>query len=165
MKTKMVIEKREVIKPERSYSSGLANITGILVSGALIAYFLIMRAFNLHEVLGLRYLNFVILLTGILIAFTTYKKKNKAEGIDYLTGLKMGFQITSVAIIPFAIFIGIYLSIDHHFMEYLKVHAFYGGFLTPGLSAIGILMEGHASGAIMTFMAMQYFKANNDRET
>jgi membrane-associated HD superfamily phosphohydrolase len=165
MKTKMIIEKKEVIKSERSYSSVLANITGVSVSAALIGYFLIMRAFNLHEVLWLRYLNFVILLIGLVIAFITYKKKNKAQGIDYLTGLKIGFQITSISTTLFAIFIGIYLSIDHHFMEYLKSHAFYGSFLTPGLSAIGILMEGHASGAIMTFMAMQYFKANNDTET
>ena len=144
-----------------SYPFGLCMRISLVLSITLIAYFSVMRYFNLHEILSFRYFNFVFLFIGILIAFYQYRKKYSNTGIDYFLGLKMGFHISLMAVIPFAIFMEIYLEIDKNFMSLIKSDADYGSFLTPIVTAGSLLFEGLGSGLIITFITIQYFKKSN----
>lgn len=132
---------------------------GLLTCMALVAYFLLMKLFNLHMVLELRLFNFVILTGGICLGI--YKLKHELrEGEYYLQGLAQGFLIAVVAVTCFASFFVLYLLFfDHELLEHIR-NAF-----SPNLTYINIMsvfialiMEGFASGAIISFCVMQYFK-------
>lgn len=132
--------------------------TGLAVFGGLVLYFFAMSALNLVTILELRGLNFFIILAGILYAIGNIRKR-KGEEFDYFEGLAIGFLTTLYSVIPFAAFIFIYLwQINPSFMEYIRENSMFGTYLTPSLAAFSILAEGIASGAIISFIAMQYFK-------
>lgn len=160
MKTQKLAHKTEL--KIFSEESALCYKTGFLVAASLIGFFFLMKAIGFYEILGLRYLNVIFLLTGIIIAFSSYRSKKESDNeIDYLTGLKMGMHITFAAAIPFAIFMAIYLNIDKNFMIYIQQNAMFGEYLSPLSAAVATLLEGAASGVIITFMVMQYFKKNS----
>lgn len=160
MKTQKIIHKN-IDSKTSSYESTLSNWAGLSVLMSLIVFFIVMKLVGLFEVLELRYFNFIFLLSGILIAFYNYRKKNSVQGIDYLSGLRMGLRISLIAVLPFAIFMGIYLKVDEGFMNYVKENAEFGRYLSPGIVSGVIAIEGIASGVITTFIAMQYFKRND----
>jgi hypothetical protein len=152
------IEHKQYERKVRSYENALCNWAGALTSLSLIVFFLVMKAVGLNQVIEFRYLNIAFLITGILGTYYNYRKKVDSEGIEYFTGLKMGLRITLTAIIPFAIFMAIYLKIDTGFMHYIREVAPFGRYLTP-INAAGVVgVEGFISGGITSFMAMQYFK-------
>lgn len=159
MKAQIILkEGKSAEETSEVYSVHLCNWCGLVVSLGLISFFLLMKGLNLHEILALRYLNFLFLFAGIIFVLYQYQKKNATKGVDYFTGLKMGIRISLLAVIPFAIFMGIYLVVDENFMNYIKHTADFGNYLTPGLAAGSILVEGVSSGVIITYMSMQYFK-------
>lgn len=136
----------------------LSTVVGALVSVSLIGFFLIMKAVGLAEVPSLRYFNFVFMAAGILSAFTYYKRKYSPGGLDYLFGLRLGIRITLTAIIPFAVFMFIYLKMDRGFMEFIINNADYGRYLNPLNAAAMIGFEGFVSGALVSYITMPYFK-------
>lgn len=160
MKTQRIIHKN-IDNKANSYESTLSTWAGLFVLMSLVVFFIVMKVVGLYEVLELRYFNFILLLSGILTAFYNYRQKLSVHGIDYLTGLRMGLHISLIAVLPFAIFMGVYLKIDEGFMNYVKEYAEFGRYLSPGIVSGVIAIEGIASGAITTFIAMQYFKRND----
>ena len=157
MKTYKLTQKRSADEIY-SFESLLCNLTGVIVSLLLVSFFLIMRTFGWYQVLELRYFNVLILFAGIHSALLSYRNRISPEGIDYLKGLKMGLRISLTAIIPFAIFMAIYLKIDTNFMNYIIQNGEFGKYLTPGRAAGVIGFEGFVSGAIVTYIIMPYFK-------
>jgi hypothetical protein len=151
-------QKREKREARESYIISLSNWCGIAVAASLIGFFLVMRALNLHEILVLRYFNFLFLGGGILAAYLIYRKKYNYKGIKYLTGIKMGMHVCLVGLIPFCIFMGIYLSADTGFMEYIQHHAAFGKFMTPIPAAAAVFMEAFATSSVLTLSLMQLLK-------
>ena len=144
-------------KPDLSIAS-ICNGTGILTCTCLIGYFFLMSAFKLQEVLALRAFNFFILLGGILWAFRLYIKATEENKIDYFAGLKIGIRVVFTAVVPFAIFMAIYLVYDGHLMYVIKENTGIGDYLNPLTIAGAVCIEGLGSGMIITFIAMQYYK-------
>jgi len=138
---------------------------GIFTALGLILYFSIMRLFNLHLVLGLHYFNAVILFFGL--RYVLKHLKNIKGEIKYLEGLKSGLLVTIIALVIFNGFMIIYETlIDPAFLTYLQERITFGGGTISKTGTVvniaGIIsIEGMASGFIMTFALMQYYK--NDR--
>jgi pheromone shutdown protein TraB len=146
------VEERATSVHKISVKSGLAVLGGLLV------YFFAMSATGLLHVVELRVFNFVFLLAGILYSINKIKNKRGAE-FNYFEGLAAGFLTTLYAVIPFAAFIFVYLwKINPHFMQYINESVALGKYLNPALAAHAVLVEGIISGAVMTFISMQYFK-------
>ncbi len=160
MKTERLIHKKTDDKILSSYESVLCTWAGLLVSVALVGFFLLMKILGLYEVLWLRYFNALFMLGGLLLTFFNYRNKMSPEGISYLTGIRMGLRVTLTAVIPFAVFMAIYLRMDPSFMEYIIKNGEFGEWLTPGRAAGMVGLEGFAGGAIMTYIVMPYFKSN-----
>ena len=133
----------------------------VLVFSGFMGYFLIMRSVGLHEVFMLRYLNALFLLAGILLAIHSYKKNMKGA-VNYKKGLKMGMFITLTAVIPFAVFIYLYLNIDDGFLSLVEKNTEFREFISPGTVAGFICLEGLCSGSIITFIVMQFFKKKRE---
>jgi hypothetical protein len=136
--------------------------TGALVFCGFMGYFLVMRAIGLHEVFMLRYLNAFFLMAGIALAMYSYKNSMK-ENVDYKKGLQMGMFITLVAVLPFAVFIFLYLNIDDGFLNLVEKDVQLREFVTPATVAGFICLEGVCSGSIITFIVMQYFRKKHEK--
>jgi hypothetical protein len=133
--------------------------TGLLISVTLIAYFFLMKALNLAQVVELRFFNFVIIAAGICYAIN-YAKQHLHEQEFYLKGLAQGMIVTAVTVTSFALFMTIYLTyFDQPLMQEISKRVPYSGSLDGMIIFVSIFMEGMASGAIITFAAMQYFKS------
>jgi hypothetical protein len=161
LKTNVDEKKSDLIKSD---IFGLCTTMGTIVFLCLLTYFIIMRSIGLYALFALRDFNSVFLMGGIFIALSLYSKIIKGK-IEYATGLKIWIRVTLTAVIPFALFIYFYLITDESFMALLKAKlnvgeytGFLGEYMTPGIAAGIICLEGILSGIIITFIAMQYLK-------
>jgi hypothetical protein len=133
-------------------------LAGLLTSLGLVAYFMIMKAFGLAHIIELRFFNFVIMAVGICTGIV-YLKNRTQEHEFYLKGLAEGMIITVVAVVSFAIFMTVYLTtVDRVLMHEISTRVPYTGTMDGMVIFVSIFMEGMASGAIITFAAMQYLK-------
>ena len=139
--------------------SELSFGVGIIGCVSFILYFCVMAWSNFHEILLLRSLNFVILLCCILFALKLHSGAIHSK-IDYFTGLSIGIGTTLFAVLPFTLFLTLYLFVDVHFMAVIQQSSGIGKFLNPITAAGSVCIEGLSSGTIITFIAMQYFKSN-----
>jgi hypothetical protein len=137
---------------------------GIYSGLGLIFYFVIMRLFNLHHIMELHYVNILVLFIGLRYAI---KQIISIKGeIKYFEGLKSGIVVTIISLVIFNIFMVLYETIiDPSFLDFLKENIHLGkGFSTQEtiFNVMGILtIEGLSSGFIMTFILMQYYKAES----
>jgi len=128
---------------------------GVMALG-LVVYFLLMKLLGLGNIVELRFLNFFIILIGIRLFILRLKRENNGS-LDYLHALGYGFVVAAITSILFSAFMFIYLSyIDPGLMHYIEAHQPFGEYLTPGSAAIVLILEGGASGAIISFVLAQY---------
>jgi hypothetical protein len=87
---------------------------GLLIAVVLIAYFLILKLFGLHEYPILSAFNGVIYGAGILMAIKTYKADTGK--FKYEEGFQIGFLCGAMATLIFTAFMAIYIfMIDTEF--------------------------------------------------
>lgn len=138
--------------------------TGLVTSLALLAYFFIMQALGLSHIIELRIFNFLILATGICYGINKLKSEEHEDDF-YLKGLAEGIVITAVSLVPFALVISLYLEyFNASLMDYIRESVAMGEFINGFVIFFVIAMEGLASGAVITFCAMQYFKIDEKVE-
>jgi hypothetical protein len=131
---------------------------GLITSLCLVAYFMIMKALGLAQIIELRFFNILIMALGICYGIVRLKHRTE-EHEFYLKGLGEGMIITVTAVVTFAIFMTFYLTqIDQPLMHEISQRAPYSGTMDGMVIFVSIFMEGMASGAIITFAAMQYLK-------
>jgi hypothetical protein len=143
----------------------LAIKVGLLTSLCLIAYFLLMNYLNLIQIIELRALNFLILGLSLFLAFRYYQAKTKRK-MAYLQGLLFGLSATAFSVVPFALFMGVYFGwIDQSLLTKLKDNApVLGAYISPVKIACATAFEGIASGMVISFGLMQYFKNDSPHE-
>jgi hypothetical protein len=133
---------------------------GLYTALGFIFYFLAMKVIGQETNLWLRTLNFIILGAGVYMLFRRmYGKKH--TNYSYFDGLKMGFVLSVVAVVAFAIFLALYVTfVDPTFISVLESSQIWGNDLQLEEAAFAIILEGLASGAIISFTWMQWFKRN-----
>ena len=136
------------------------KVSGI-VSLALIAFFLVMKLLKLNTIVELRFLNLVIMLFGVRYILL-HRRAENAGKLEYLKGMITGFFTAFIAAIFFAVFIFLYLNLDPSFMQYLQNTQPFGNYLTPASASLLTVIEGTASGAIITFMLMHTLNKDSD---
>jgi len=129
---------------------------GLLTSLALIVYFLSMKFFGLEKNFYMRFLNFLILIVAI---FLLIKKEMKKPEATYFSTLINGISMTVVTVLTFLLFLAIYIKVfDPSFIEILEASKIWGNELSVAQASIAIFIEGMASGLVITFAWLQYFK-------
>jgi hypothetical protein len=138
---------------------------GLITAASLIIYFLVMNYLNFMNSSIAWGLNFIILWAGINLAYRFYRLKTKLN-VDYFPGLILGGITTAASVIPYVIFVFIWFSqSDAALMSILKSNnLFMGEQITPMKAAGSTMIEGICSGAIISFMMMQYFKSGFRRK-
>lgn len=134
---------------------------GLIIAGSLIAYFLILRVFDLHNNAWLRMANGLFMATGIFFSIRYYKSKYNSE-FTYVDGFKTGLLTGFIATGTFIVFMAIYMfHLDKEFPETILKKWFDNTGQGAGLLIIIILIEGLASTAVLTLTCMQIFKKSN----
>lgn len=146
---------------EKKSSTNLYKVAGITAL-ILIAFFMIMKFLNLVTIVELRFVNFFFLL--LAVRYMLLAKRAESDGkLEYLSGMVTGFMTALMSSLFFAIFIFLYLSyIDTGLMQFIIETQPFGNYLSPGAAAIIIILEGVASGAILSFAMMHLFNRDNN---
>lgn len=136
---------------------------GLLTTVALIVYFIIMDLLGLTHITALHFLNGIIMAIGIVMAIRAYKRSMHGR-IGYFSGLGTGVITAIVGTVLFAVFVVLYVNIGSgELLKTLAAEPYIGERVntTPGIVIFSVLMlEGVISGALMSFIAMQYFKSD-----
>lgn len=131
--------------------------TGLQIFACVGVFFLIIYFLGLGEITELRYFNI-----AIVIFFTNrLAKKNarKREGNGYLQNLFSLFAANAVSVILSILgFVAFILLYDPHYLETLSSSFLWGGDLNLVAACLGLLLEGMAGAAVMSFSVMQYWK-------
>ncbi|RAV28124.1 DUF4199 domain-containing protein [Sinomicrobium soli] len=131
---------------------------GIVTALVLIAYFLIVRLFDLHENIWLRLFNGCIVAYGIY-ASIRFKRLVQREQFDYFSGAMTGLSTGFVATVLFVGFMAVYMfHLDPKFPESIMNTWIKGHNQGPGMLLFILGIEGFASSVILTLAFMQKFK-------
>ena len=168
--TTPIIEKKEgeaiPYSPVSEVSIQSVGIKEGLITGmSLIIYFLVMHYFNFMDSAIAWGVNFIILWSGIYLAYRHYRLKTKLN-VDYFPGLILGGITTIASVVPYSIFVYIWFSqSDEALMSILKSNnLFMGEQISPVKAAGSTMLEGICSGMLISFMMMQYFKSGFRRK-
>lgn len=138
---------------------------GLMTAAGLIAYFLFMKLIGLSHILEFRFLNGIIMAIGIVMALRAYKRREKTPYVPYLSGLGLSFITALAATLVFSAFMLVYIKgFDDSLIEVISADRMFGERVesTPGIVIFMVLMmEGVISGAMIGFIAMQFFKRND----
>ncbi len=131
---------------------------GLLVAISLIAYFLILKLFSLHENPWLRLLNGVMMCAGIYYAIKYYKLTSP-DSFSYINGIKTSLLTGFIATVVFTAFMSIYMfHLDPAFTEKILGEWFDSYGAGAGILVFVILIEGLASTVVLALAFMQIFK-------
>ena len=135
---------------------------GLLTCAALIIFFLFMKYVDLIQIVELRCINFFILLAGVNIAFR-YHRRQAGANVEYFSGFFFGFFTALFAVIPFALFVFIYLwKIDPSLIIGLRSNSLFMGIeVTPEKAGITVMIEGIVSSVLISFILMQYYRSES----
>lgn len=135
---------------------------GIIISGILIAYFLIISLFNAHTNPMFSLFNAAITGFGIFETIRYYKLE-QGKAFNYSKGFTVGIVSGFVATIVFTIFFLFYITeINSTFISELP-EIFIGNYnANTGLVAFVVAIMGFASTVVLTLTCMQYFKNSSN---
>lgn len=135
---------------------------GLFVSSALIAYFLLLKLFGLHENPWLRLFNGIIMAAGIYFAIKYYKMMT-GDSFTYVDGFKTGLITGFLATAIFTVVMGVYIfHLDKEFTRNILRDWFDDTDQGAGILIIIILIEGLASTAVLSLTCMQIFKKSQN---
>lgn len=130
----------------------------VYVTISLIAYFLILKAFNLHENPWLRLTNGVFMCLGIYFAIKSYKSISGDE-FSYIDGTKTGLITGFISTVIFTIFMAIYMfHLDVEFTQTLLGDWFADYEVGANILLFIIFIEGISSTVVLSLAFMQLFK-------
>ncbi len=133
----------------------IAIRNGIYMALGFTLYFLIMMALDLGHNYYFRVFNGAIHVTFIAIAIKQYKV-GYPEEFNYLSGVAMGITSSLVGIVPFSIFMLIFLASSPEFMHSLAESSeLIGQYLTPFTASLIVLLEGMGISFLASYIIMR----------
>ncbi len=135
---------------------------GIVISGCLIAFFLILSLFGLHTNPIFSLFNGIITGLGIYEVIR-YNKLEQGEDFTYVSGFSVGIISGFLATLIFTVFFLLYATeIDALFLSRL-LEVFEGKYnVSVGLVTFVVAIMGFATTVILTLTCMQIFKKSRN---
>jgi hypothetical protein len=132
------------------------------ITASLIAYFLVLKVFDLHENPWLRLANGVFMCLGIYFAIKRYKAKSGSE-FSYIDGIKTGLVTGFISTIVFTVFMAIYMfHLDVAFTQKLLGDWFNDYEVGANILLFIVFIEGFASTVVLSLAFMQLFKKSRN---
>ncbi len=145
-----------------NFSLSVAIKYALYTTLSLIAYFLILRLFDLHENPWLRLMNGAFMCLGIYSAIKYYKLIT-ADDFSYINGIKTGLITGFLTTVTFTVFMAIYMfHLDVPFTENLLNTWFKDYEVGANILLFIIFIEGLSSTVVLSLAFMQLFKRSNN---
>lgn len=132
---------------------------GILMFTGLVAYFLLMYLLGLAQHSELRVFNGIIQIFYIYLTIRSFYILHPEHIHNYLLGVIQGIKVSVYGIVPFAIFVMLFLYFDPELMSKIKYQSLIGDYLNPFTSIIFILVEGLSIGLIISYLLTRIIEA------
>ena len=136
---------------------------GIKISGALIAFFIVMRLLDFHHHVELRLVNLVFLTFGIYYALKKFKSSHE-DHLNYFRGLITGVATGAIGSVLFAAFMFLYMQLDKDLMQSIIDNEPMGHYLNPYIASFIVALEGVFSGMMVTFLLMNSVNTDDVNE-
>ncbi|GJM34590.1 MAG: hypothetical protein DHS20C18_35910 [Saprospiraceae bacterium] len=120
----------------------LAFKYGIRMFAGFTLFFLLMHLLGQSQNSNLRIFNGIIHMGFMYLAIKEYKSSFPNAADNYLNGVAMGFYASIIGILPFAIFLMIFLDQTPHLMAEFKQEMPIGDYLNPVTASVFVLVEG-----------------------
>ncbi|ARS35134.1 DUF4199 domain-containing protein [Pontibacter actiniarum] len=131
---------------------------GIFVGIAHMAFFLIMWAAGLTDVVELSFLSGIFLVIGIIMAISSYKRAKNGM-IEYFKGLGIGATVGVVSSVLLALFLMLFVNLAApDYLESLQASALFPESLSKLSLFVITIIYGTVPGLWIAFIAMQWFK-------
>jgi len=125
-----------------------------------LCFFLAMHMLHWSQNYFLRYFNGVIHGAGLWIALREWIGEDPENRHDeYPSGVALGMLTTLAAVVPFAVFMTIFLAYSPAFMADIQRQTPIGQYFNPVTASAFILMEGIAGGLIGSYVVMRIQEA------
>lgn len=135
---------------------------GLYIFGSIVAFFALMKMFNLEDISELRLFNFVFVI--YFVNKLIVRNFIEDDKVGYLYNLRTAFGASAIAVILSCVSMLLYTSfIAPDFPETLEGSFLFGRDLNGVRVVLVLFLEGMASSAIVAFSLMQYWK-NYKRE-
>jgi hypothetical protein len=134
----------------------IAFKNGILMFLTFTAVFLITHLLNLSGNYNFRVLNWIVQIIFIWKAIKEYTNQHldqEKQILDnYPANVTLGLFTSLFGVLPFALLMGIYLSINNNFMESIKASSNLGDYLTPFTAGLFLVSEGIIFSLIVSYI-------------
>jgi hypothetical protein len=131
---------------------------GLLITVVLIAYFLVLKLFGLHENPWLRLMNGLVMASGLYYSIKYYKLIS-GSAFSYIDGIKTGLITGFISTVAFTIFMAVYMfHLDVAFTQTLLGDWFSDYEVGANILLFIIFIEGLASTVVLSLAFMQLFK-------
>ncbi len=146
-----------------NYWKKIPTTHGFILFGALVGFFLLMRAIGVAENHYLRIANIALVLIVIWASIRKYGKRSGYSFYDKFSSFfAVGARVTFIGVALFAVFMALYLDlIDEELMAALSRKNAPGGWgikITSVNAAFFVFLEGMLSGLAITFIICQLYK-------
>ncbi len=128
---------------------------GSIMAAGFILYFLVMQALGFGGNYYFRIFNAIIHLSLITLAIKAFKDEYP-DKFNYLSGVSAGIVTSLIGVVPFAIFMLVFLYLTPDFMDGIRSEAEnIGGYLTPFTASLIVLLEGMAVSILASYIIMR----------
>ncbi len=126
-------------------------------------FFLAMHLLHLSENYYLRVFNGVIHVGFLWLALRAWVHEHPQPSDDYTSGVVVGMLTSLVGVIPFTIFMVLFLAYNPSFLATIQSHSPIGQYFTPVTASLFILVEGIAMSLIMSYLLVRLLEMMRER--
>lgn len=126
-------------------------------------FFLLMHLLNLSQNYYLRVFNGVIHAGFLWVALRTWIREHPEPSDDYTSGVVAGMFTSLVGVIPFTIFMVLFLAYNPAFLANIQSHSPIGQYFTPVTASLFILVEGIAMSLILSYVLVRLLEILRER--
>ncbi len=136
---------------------------GLWMFFGLTGFFLLMHIFNLSENYYLRIFNGAIHLGVLWLALRAWARNHHEGTSDTTSGVVLGMFTSFIGVIPFTIFMSIFLAYNPDFLASIKSQTPLGEHLTPMTSCFFIVVEAIVISLIGSYVILRILDAMRER--
>lgn len=126
-------------------------------------FFLIMHLLNLSQNYYLRVFNGAIHVGFLWMALRAWYREQHGPSDDYTSGVVMGMVTSLAGVLPFTIFMVLFLAYNPSFLTNIQTQSPIGQYFTPVTASLFILVEGIAMSLILSYIMVRLLEIMRER--
>lgn len=136
---------------------------GLWMFFGLTGFFLLMHILGLSEHYYLRIFNGVIHIGLLWMALSVWTRDHHAGTSDITAGVVVGMFTSFIGVIPFTIFMAIFLAYDPSLLANIKSQTPMGEYFTPMTSCFIVVVEAIVISLIGSYLIVRILDAMRER--